>query len=392
MPRLSYYVSENATTQIGEIIGVLEGNSTSTPLDTSGKSGDFVRCGAGYEQSEYPALYQRLGKVGANSFTPRTSNTAASIGVTYTNNIYVYYGSGGALGTSTDAVTWTARTSGLTSYIRAVVYGNNNYVYQADQGYIFTSTDASTWSYRSLLPGYYYAMVYANGRFVVGGDRVYTSTDSVTWSYSGNYVPGVIYGMTYGNGLFVAVGATSIGADAAKLGTSPTGLDSSWSPRTPVTTGSIFTVIYGNGTYVYGGSSGQMATSTDAITWVARTSGTTSTIYSLNYVNNIFTYVGAGGAIGTSTDGITWTARASGTTNQINSLIYGNGKFVYSTSTGGISTSPNPASTNPADYGYANLTSTQFYVPTFTGSLNPTLTTISAVYSSITFSSYMRAK
>jgi hypothetical protein len=64
--------------------------------------------------------------------------------------------------------------------------------------------------------------------------------------------------------------------------------------------GAIYALTYGAGIYVYAGSTGQLATSTDAITWTARTSGTSSLIAALTYGNGIYMCGGQGGLLRTA--------------------------------------------------------------------------------------------
>jgi hypothetical protein len=97
-------------------------------------------------------------------------------GVTYGNGLYVAVGESGQLTTSTDGITWTARTSGFDSTnILGVTYGNGLFVAVGVGGKLTTSTDGITWTAR-------------------------TSGFGVT----------VIRGVTYGNGLYVAVGAAGV--------------------------------------------------------------------------------------------------------------------------------------------------------------------------------------
>jgi hypothetical protein len=55
------------------------------------------------------------------------------------DGLYVYGGNGGVLGTSTDAITWTRRTPGTTSSIRALTYDNGLYVYGGVGGVLGTA-------------------------------------------------------------------------------------------------------------------------------------------------------------------------------------------------------------------------------------------------------------
>jgi hypothetical protein len=79
-------------------------------------------------------------------FKPSKSGTTSEIrALTYDNGTYVYGGVGGVLSTSTDAITWTARTSGTTSTINALSYYDNFFVYAGNSGVFGTSTNGRNW-------------------------------------------------------------------------------------------------------------------------------------------------------------------------------------------------------------------------------------------------------
>jgi hypothetical protein len=59
----------------------------------------------------------------------------------------MYAGAGGALGTSTNAITWTLRTSGTTSQINTLIYQiQNGYSYAGNLGAYGTSPGAYTYN------------------------------------------------------------------------------------------------------------------------------------------------------------------------------------------------------------------------------------------------------
>jgi hypothetical protein len=114
----------------------------------------------------------------------------------------------------------------------------------------------------------------------------------------------------------------------------------------------ILSVAYGNGLWVAGGRSGQIRSSTDAITWTTRTSNLeTASITSISYGNGLWvaggTSGGYGGQIRTSTDAITWTTQNSNFGNtQISSVAYGNGLWVAAGYSGQLRTSTEIAGTS----------------------------------------------
>jgi hypothetical protein len=172
--------------------------------------------------------------------------------MTFGNGIFVYGGTAGVVGTSTDGQTWTARTSNTGNGITALTYGTV-YVYAGAAGVIGSSTDAITWTVRTnnsvanlqaLTYGTVYVAAGANG-------NVLTSTDGTTWSSEN----------------IVGTAATTFNA-----------------------------LTYSTGTYVLAGNGGLIYTSTDANTWVSRTSNTSSSIFALAAGTN-FVGVGQNGAI-----------------------------------------------------------------------------------------------
>ena len=143
------------------------------------------------------------------------------------------------------------------------------------------------------------------------------------------------------------------------------GYDIVWATRTSnFGTTAIFSVAYGNSLWVAGGVTGQLRTSTDAITWTTRVSnfGTTA-IRSVTYGNNLWVAGGDVGQLRTSTDAITWTTQTSnfGTTN-IFSVAYGNSLWVAAGFTGQLRTSTDAITwvTQTSNFGTTNIRSVAY--------------------------------
>ena len=148
----------------------------------------------------------------ALTWTARTSGTAASIiSVIHVRDVltggqYVYAGAGGVLATSTDAITWTARTSGTTTAINRLTYGNGLYMYATSTNSIHTSTDAVTWTQRTT------GEVGDFGTAVFAGEYFFSwlrySRDGINWisNQNGFYVKDV----AFGNGVYVMVSDNQI--------------------------------------------------------------------------------------------------------------------------------------------------------------------------------------
>ena len=368
MSDITALTNQEEQQKIGDMIQILNGQSI--PVD-------YIESGLIVSQSSYPQLFANLGllKDGIENWTSYYNNEFI-YSLTYSNGLYVYGGNSGVLRTSTDGITWTARTSGVTTAIKKLIYGDGLFVYSASN-YMGISNNAITWTkiptglianeytqYKIIYDGqkfissgilgvnvslngrewsnyfstnisFNYALIYNNGLYIVGGSNglIKTSTDLVTWTTRsiGENNNDFIRSLTYGNGLYVYGGSNGV------LGTSTDGI--TWTARTSGTTQTIQTLTYGNGLYVYGGSNGVLGTSTDGITWTARTSGTTQTINALTYGDGLYIYGGSSGVLGTSADGIIWETRTSGTNQAINTLTYGDGLYVYGGNSGVLDTS-----------------------------------------------------
>lgn len=322
----------------GPVIGELAYFPTQN--GTTYLNGKWLLCdGSILSQATYPTLYSRVGLLnpGGSIWSSISTGSLTSLqSIAYGNSTYVTVGFGGLILTSTDLNTWTQRTSGTTTSITSVIYGNSQFVAAGQSGYLATSTDAITWTLQN--SGYVStinSITYGGGQYVyvgVSGGTVFTSTDAVSWK-TRTPVGGAL---AYSGTKYVSLNTYGI---PASLYTSTDFVD--WDVQTLGTSTStiIQCVAFGNSTYVYGGYSGILASSTDAITWTSRTSGTSSTILAITYGGSKFVYVGNAGSLATSTDGITWTTRSSGSTSSITSIAFGNSTYVYGAFGGGISSS-----------------------------------------------------
>jgi len=112
----------------------------------------------------------------------------------YGNNEYVYAGNTGMLVTSTDAVTWTSRSSNTTDNILSLIYDNTNSVYSyVDSGRRFrTSTDLTTWTDR--IGNIASTVTVANGTYLnnktiygTQGGTIFTAANPAELEYSPSY-------------------------------------------------------------------------------------------------------------------------------------------------------------------------------------------------------------
>ena len=213
-----------------------------------------------------------------SSSSDNSSSSSSSSGT------FVAVGASGTLLTSSDAITWTSRTSGTSNNLRSFAFdGSSTGVAVGFSGTILSSTDGITWTSRtSGTSKNINNVAYGNSKFIAVGDNGTTlySSDGINWtdwtSSCGANDNESLWDVAYGNSTWVAVG------DNGSIYTSD---ESSCTKRTSGTTVEFNELIYGDSTFVAVGNNGTVLTSTDGITWTSRTSGTTNNLYGGAYYN-----------------------------------------------------------------------------------------------------------
>jgi hypothetical protein len=271
----------------------------------------------------YVAVSANFGNAAAASstdaitWTARTMPSAQSwCDVSVGNDVFVSVSNNSAAATSTNGITWTARTLPVNAQFLDIAYGNGRFVTAgiSTQTSII-STNGISWAIATIpFNDDWRYISYGDGLFVLAssGSGVVNSTDGITWT-QGTFPAGFstnVIDLVYGGGVFLALGYNGFS------GTSTNGI--TWTGRTTPTTTNLWrTATYGNGIFVaasYNNSSNTIY-STDGITWtqgVITTIGSQS-LWNLNFYNNVFFAIGEGlssSQVATSTNGITWTARS----------------------------------------------------------------------------------
>lgn len=329
------------------------------------------------------------------TWTSRTAMAGIAYSICKSTSYYVMVGASGSIRTTTDLVTLTTRTSGVSWNIYSVAaIGNTVIAAGAGEGIIrstdggvtwssisytasnidyldvvtdgsqfvvyggpslgvtnspiavLTSPDGVTWTNRALpmvtayngggqltyANGNYYLAVSGNGNTV--NRTVFTSADAYTWSlYS---TSAIYYGMFYisDTGTFIACNNNGYILTSTNNG-------ATWTPRRNQTVSSsvlTWSIAYGAGLYVTVGTGSIVRSSPDLVTWTARTNAPQSSAYSIVYGGGKFVYVTTDWAV-YSSNGISWTNVAI-TGGALRGITYGNSLYVVVGGSGYIATSP----------------------------------------------------
>jgi len=204
------------------------------------------------------------------------NNLIDASSITFANDLFfvtVRSGPPAGLYSSSDAVTWNTLT--IPIYPDAVCYGTL-WVAASGDGSMATSTNATTWTKRTSSFGTtaINALAYGGGVYVAAGDtgKIASSTNGTSWTQrTSGFGTSRIARLAYGAGIFVAVGSDG------KVSTSPNG--TAWTARGIIFEGNpINAIAFAKGLFVAVGSFGNIATSPDGITWTQRVSGITAPI------------------------------------------------------------------------------------------------------------------
>ncbi len=287
------------------------------------------------------------------TWTARTAATNTNLNATaYGNSLYLIAGTAGSIQSSTNGITWTARANPLsTSSTKYNIFSVNydsvaKFILGGQSGAIGTSTDGITWNaypnFTTVLSSTVMnSIVYGNGQFVKAGNLgvIRTSTDGITWTARTSGTSSVISHLALtGTNTYVAVGANGLALSSTNAIT--------WTARNSRVVVSLQSgLTYGNGFFVAGTASGEYGTSTDGITWNQYPGyppfGDSFNITAVAYSTSTFLYAGAAGAARTSTDGFTWTARTTGSATALTGAAYGNSTWVVVGLNGAVFTSTN---------------------------------------------------
>ena len=277
-------------------------------------------------------------------WTLRTFGTIQTLSnINYYDNQFIVGGGSGTLSVSTNAISWTARTTGTGSlFVDNLAFGNGYYLFDTNSNatQLWGSTDTITWGLRTsgIVNILFHDCIFANGLFfAAGNDGTYIfSTDTIVWEARTTGSTEDIYGINYVNNNYVFTGqgfTAGISTDSIH-----------WTLRNPGSNGTH--INYHNGLYILAqDSSNTLRTSTDFLSWTARTTGFDSNVFtdgylSLNILNNEAVITGQIGQIGFSTDAISWdVGRDLQSISNMQDTTYVNGVYYVVGNSGYLATS-----------------------------------------------------
>jgi hypothetical protein len=306
LPSLSKYVimnmylesssSTDGATWVGNTLGTFSTYTTGVPQIIYGNGKYVTHDGTGVIK------YSNDGNIWFNTGLLGNAVYSGAFG----NNTYVLAGFGGAIKTSTDAITWTTRTSPTsTTTIYSLYYINSIFIlYGSFSGsQIYTSTDAITWTGRA---GVITSSVGAVGLLSYNSkiysfaatNEIKNSTDGITWTNVGWTFPNSSYATSsaHNNNKIIVVAL-----DQGNVFTSQDG-GITWGEYSTPLTSQASALICVNGLFIMSYPNSVPVCSVDGINW----SFITTSIYFTNknnieYLNNkIFAFSMPGGTFQTN--------------------------------------------------------------------------------------------
>lgn len=175
------------------VIRSVDGNSTGSTFtlrDSGTAHGAYGLCWDGTRFLGVQGTTLAYSTSGQNdAWSESTINGSFSgYGICYGNSLYIAVGASGAIYTSTDRTTWTARTSGTSDILYSVEYSSTLGMYCAvgGTGAIVTSTNGTTWTLQTTPSGVTNLQKVrwsaSHSKFVaVGAGKIIYSSDGSTW-------------------------------------------------------------------------------------------------------------------------------------------------------------------------------------------------------------------
>jgi hypothetical protein len=285
--------------------------------------------------------------------------------VAWNRSLWVAVRAGSLIQTSPDAVTWTTRSSPLTTRGNAVAWGNGLWIAvgTGTTDTLATSTDGITWTGGGN-PGSsteLYGAAWTGTQWIAVGTasgvgRILTSPDGTTWTAQTNsFTYALAVAVDPVSGRIVVVGENGLGC---LIATSTDSTIGTWTTQQSGPSGSLEDVAWNGSLWVAVGrrispDNGFIYTSSDATTWTSQTCPITTNVAAVAWNGSQWTVGGFGTFTqATSPDGVTWTgANPTGAVRAIANrfglpfvrpvAFTGRGDLVYTGSLLGSSTTSN---------------------------------------------------
>jgi IPT/TIG domain-containing protein len=211
--------------------------------------------------------------LGTSSFFAHPSGTSQNLfGITWSGTLFAAVGAGGAIITSPDGVTWTARSSHTHHTLAAVAW----------------------------------CATMAQFVAVGGSGVIITSPDGINWTTQISGTTGFLNGVGCSGSLIaVGEGDTTTGGEILS---SPDGI--TWTQRPVAATDAVYGIAWSGTQFVAVGFGGTVYTSSNGTAWTRQSSGSTQSLNAISWsaARAQFVAVGGFGTILTSADGTNWTA------------------------------------------------------------------------------------
>jgi hypothetical protein len=242
------------------------------------------------------------------TWTAKTlSGTVAMTSVVYSGSLYVAVGANGTVYTSADGDTWTQRTSGVTDNLTKVMWAEGKFVAVGASGRLIYSTDGISWNIRTVAAFDIVGVTYFDAGsvwVVVGtGGSVYVSADLTTWSQR------VLTGLTT---TVYDVASSDTVLVATALGAVYRSVDGNSFQRFLLPTAASVTAVLWSANktkWVAATSTGDVLTSTDAISWSMSIKNIAfhAYLYDIAECNGTVIFAGASGSVLLTSDFRTYT-------------------------------------------------------------------------------------